>query len=408
MRFLLCGSGTYEILWSLHAALIESGHEAVLALPDVSIDMIDRQIDVVIVLNLFKIPRDTVEMLLDYITTKGKRPLCVHVSLRHPLEEAMAVSNQDVAEIDEWMTRNNAIIWCMCESVTEHCRRLGFTRIIYAPLGLSPWIYGHGRDDGKDIETYKRWMASGDGKIMRQPYSSQKEGELEGVAGDVVNQVLYLGQGWPDDIVGDYAKFDESITREARRVAEAMRATPTLSRLDAMDALSLGDKASDPQWVLNFNQAFKNEFAIKNRVRFIGVLAKSFGRFLSLWGNGWERYGIAARPVSSKPRNFYHLAACCLDVGSLAYDTALFPRTLEILKREGLVMSWRHSDSDRLLGPYRDTLSFDDEKDIEEKVSRILFDPAFRNDVKSSHLKWSFNNLGFSEIIGEIQRLQTR
>lgn len=113
MRFLLCGQGTSEILWSIHAALVDLGHESVLALPDISQDLIDRRIDVLFVLNLFDIPRPTVEMLRVYIAGFGAPPAVVHICLKHPLEEVGARSTEQIRETDRWMTENNISMWCM-------------------------------------------------------------------------------------------------------------------------------------------------------------------------------------------------------------------------------------------------------------------------------------------------------
>ncbi|WP_188260246.1 hypothetical protein [Azospirillum tabaci] len=46
-----------------------------LALPDISQEVIDRPIDAILALNLFEIPRDTVEMLAAYVASVGTHPV---------------------------------------------------------------------------------------------------------------------------------------------------------------------------------------------------------------------------------------------------------------------------------------------------------------------------------------------
>ncbi|WP_448208092.1 glycosyltransferase family protein [Azospirillum sp. sgz302134] len=399
MRFLLCGQGTSEILWSVHAALVDLGHESVLALPDISQDVIDRPIDGLFVLNLFEIPRDTVEMLIAYVASLGRRPFVVHICLKHPLEEIGATTPDEVRDADRWMARQGIALWCMCPGTAEQCSRLGLTRVFHAPLGVHRWVYARRSGEDGRIELYKRWMSRTDPDLVRYPYASMKgEADADDAGALVADRILYLGQGWPDEEVA----ADPALSHTALRVAEVMRAQPALHRTQAMDACGLESMAADPAWTLAFNKAFKFAFAVENRRRFARALRTAFGDRLSIWGNGWDRFGIEAHPVSSKPRNVYHAAAACVDFGSLAFDTAAFPRTLEIIKREGLLVSWQHVDSARLFGPQERDLTFVDEDDAVRTLANLLGDADRRRRLKSAHLDWVFDNLALETILDRI------
>jgi len=407
VRFLLCGQGTSEILWSIHAALVDLGHESVLALPDITQDLIDRRIDVLFVLNLFDIPRPTVEMLRAYIAGFGVPPAVVHICLKHPLEEVGARSTEQIRETDQWMTENDISMWCMCRGSAEQSARLGLTRVFHEPLGVHRWICTSPAQGGS-VDLYKRWMSHGTPGLQRHPYAAMKGPSDTGEAEALVRgRCLYLGQGWPDHIESGREPVPPAVHLHAEAVSATMMERPTLHRLQAMDLCGLTERSADPAWTLDFNRAFTIAFAVENRRRFALAFRRGFGEVFSLWGNGWERFGIASEPVSSAPRNAYHAAGACVDFGSLAYDTAIFPRTLEIIKRDGLLVSWRHADTDRLFGPHEDDLTFTGEADALQVLSALAGDADRRARLRSAHRDWAFEQLALTAILPRIiARLQ--
>ena len=323
-----------------HAArLLCLGHESVLALPDISQDVIDRRIDALFVLNLFEIPRPTVEILCAYIAGFGARPSVIHICLKHPLEEIGARTAEEIRETDRWMVEKRISMWCMCQGSAEQSARLGLTRVFHEPLGLHRWIYTSPAQDGS-VDLYKRWMSHDTPGLRRHPYAAMKgQSDAKDAEAAVRNRFLYLGQGWPDHIESGREPVAPAVQRDADAVSAAMMEQPRLHRLEAMDLCGLADRAAGPAWTLDFNRAFTFAFAVENRRRFAAARRNGFGEVFALWGNSWERFGIDAGPMSPLPRNAYHAAKACLDFGSLAYDTAIFPRTLEILKQDGLLVS---------------------------------------------------------------------
>lgn len=401
MRFLLCGQGTSEILWSIQAALVDLGHETVLALPDISQEVIDRRIDALFVLNLFEIPRPTVEMLRGYIAQFGTRPAIVHICLKHPLEEIGAVNDEQIRDADRWMVENDVSMWCMCQGSAEQAVRLGLSRVFYEPLGIHRWICTAPAADGS-VDLYKRWMAPDTPGLCRHPYAAMKGQSDADAESSVRDRVLYLGQGWPEHLEAGREPVAPSIRRDAESVAAAMMERPALHRVQAMDGCGLADRSADPAWTLDFNRAFTIAFAVENRRRFATALRRGLGEGFSLWGNGWERFGLKAGPVSPAPRNAYHDAAACLDFGSLAFDTAVFPRTLEIVKRNGLLVSWRHADTARLFGPYEEQLTFIGDDEAVRLLSALSGDADRRAGLRSAHLEHCFDALALTAILPKV------
>lgn len=409
MRFLLCGQGTSEILWSIHAALVDLGHESVLALPDISQEVIDRHIDALFVLNLFEIPRPTVEMLRAYIAQFGARPgigpAIVHLCLKHPLEEIGAHSAEQIRDADRWMAENDISMWCMCQGSAEQAVRLGLSRVFHEPLGVHRWICTAPAADGS-VDPYKRWMTPDTPGLQRHPYAAMKGQSDAGSGPDaqasVRDRVLYLGQGWPEHLEAGREPVSPAIQRDAKKVAAAMTERPALHRVQAMDGCGLADRSADPAWTLDFNRAFTIAFAVENRRRFATALRRGLGEGFSLWGNGWERFGLKAGPVSPAPRNAYPDAAACVDFGSLAFDTAVFPRTLEIVKRNGLLVSWRHADTALLFGPNEEQLTFAGEDDAARLLSALSGDADRRARLRSAHLEHCFDALALTAILPRV------
>ena len=79
----------------------------------------------------------------------------------------------------------------------------------------------------------------------------------------------------------------------------------------------------------------------------VQAVSKRFKSHTSIWGDGWGKYIDNFNPHSQTPRFFYHKALCCLDFGSLQFDTPLFPRTCEIMKKGGLLISGVCDDEDK-------------------------------------------------------------
>ncbi|BAI71753.1 hypothetical protein AZL_011150 [Azospirillum sp. B510] len=371
-----------------------------LALPDISQEVIDRPIDALFVLNLFEIPRDTVEMLLAYIATFGRRPAVVHICLNHPVEEIGAHTVEEVGETDRWMERHGVSMWCMCPAAAAQAARMGLSRVFHEPLGLHRWIYLARAADGTS-DLYKRWMSQDAPGLVRHPYAAMT-GDADGDTGEgaINDRFLYLGQGWPDHVAA--APSDPAVAAAAGTVAGIMRDRPDLHRLQAMDLCGLTERSTDPAWTLAFNRAFTIAFAVENRRRFASALRRAFGETFLLRGNGWDRLGIQAGPVSAALRNAYGTAAACLDFGSLAYDTAIFPRPLEILKRNGLLVGWRHGDSARLFGPQEADLTFTDEADTLRVLTALADDADRRALLRQAHLDWAFDALALTAILPRI------
>ncbi|WP_247895110.1 hypothetical protein [Azospirillum brasilense] len=101
---------------------------------------------------------------------------------------------------------------------------------------------------------------------------------------------------------------------------------------------------------------------------------------------------FGTHPVSPQPRTHYHEAAACLDFGSLACDTAIFPRTLEILKRDS-----------PLFGPVEADLTFGDGEEAVRRLTALRGDPDRRWRLRAAaHRDWAFDRLSLERILPDV------
>lgn len=398
MRFLLFGQGTTEVFWSIAGALVDLGHEVAIAFPKDLVSVLDRPIDVLITMNLLDSQRDTVERLVNGISSLGARPLVINLCLTHPLIELRRANSAGVPELDEWLTQNRIHLWCMCPGTTVECSNLGLTSISYFPLGVHPYVYAVDDGDGSGARVDGRWMSKHRADLVRIRYGDVGDTSDTSVEAQVSDRFVYLGQCVPE--VEDTS--DTAVRRAAEAVSDTLRKYPNMLRCQALEHCGLSSEMRDDGWLLEFHKSYAHRHSIAIRREFVVSLARAFGDSLAVWGDGWDEFGVTAHPASTVPRGFYDRAAVCLDFGSLAYDTTIFPRTAQIIKCGGLLMSWRHADSGLLFGPFENILTFTDEGDAISRLSGIKADPDFSRQLRQAHLSYASQHLAFTRILGEM------
>lgn len=93
------------------------------------------------------------------------------------------------------------------------------------------------------------------------------------------------------------------------------------------------------QGFIEYHHQWTLQVPLERRRKMVRFLSKHFHDHITIWGDGWDQYISNSHKTSMAPRYFYNKALCCLDFGSLSFDTALFPRTCEIIKGGGLLVS---------------------------------------------------------------------
>ena len=146
------------------------------------------------------------------------------------------------------------------------------------------------------------------------------------------------------------------------------------------------------QGFMEYHHQWALQVPLERRRKMVQFLSKHFRDHISIWGDGWDQYINKSHKTSIAPRYFYNKALCCLDFGSLGVDIGLFPRTCEIIKGGGLLISGFSDTTTELIRENQFETS-DELLDIVEDT----FDPIKRQTKiekqMSLHSKYSFEKI---------------
>ena len=121
---------------------------------------------------------------------------------------------------------------------------------------------------------------------------------------------------------------------------------------------------------------------------------------------GWDKFISHSYPTSLAPRYLYNEARCCMDFGSTHVVTPLFPRTCEIVKAGGLLISGKSADQTELV----EENQFKTGEQMLEVIEET-FDPVKRNDKlekqKSLYSKYSFDRI-INNVFEQTQEIITQ
>lgn len=118
------------------------------------------------------------------------------------------------------------------------------------------------------------------------------------------------------------------------------------------------------------------------RLSYIKELSTNFENDFSLFGSGWESYGLSYRPVLYKPNlrlYIYRNSIACIDFLSKSGNSCLYHRTIEILNSGSILIQKRSYDSDFFFGEnFANHLTFTSLSSLEILVKK-LNDKEFLN-----------------------------
>ena len=146
------------------------------------------------------------------------------------------------------------------------------------------------------------------------------------------------------------------------------------------------------QGFMQYHYQWALQVPLQRRRKMVQFLSNHFQDHISIWGDGWDQYINNSHQTSIAPRWFYDKALCCLDFGSLGVDIGLFPRTSEIIKRGGLLISGISDTTTELI--------IENQFETSDELLNIVedtFDPIKRQTKMekqmSLHSKYSFEKI---------------
>ncbi|MBF0214416.1 MAG: glycosyltransferase family 1 protein [Magnetococcales bacterium] len=378
MRIILVESGTYETFQTLATQLVAMGHEVYDFCADKTVSQrflseghtiepfLDHPPDLVLTANFFH-ARDVNELIRLHMP--GNFPV-VNLTWGHPVSEIAPLwRNLDgVKACNAQLEKNRVFLWILCPFAAQEYRQLGFTNGFYAPLGGFGYQLAKGH-----LFRWMRW-----GEPFQDPKSAHpSQGPVHDLDPEAYD-LVYLGE-MPDPPPTADPALERLAQEEARRCAlhphESRSASDKLWR-------RLAPNGSIPslERFLQFHRHFFHAHATLTRQRFVHRLAQEFDDKLLLYGDAWIHQGLRAQPRKSVARNhFYQRIPLSVDFGSTSFETCFFPRTIEIVKSGGTLLSYRRPDSSETFGRLLNAPVFDDEEQLIAQVNRLLKAPAERN-----------------------------
>ena len=129
------------------------------------------------------------------------------------------------------------------------------------------------------------------------------------------------------------------------------------------------------------------------RLRLVTAAKRALGRDFVVFGASWSKFDIEAQPANGSPafrRRLFERSRVNLDCGSEAGDSALYPRSAEIITFGGGILQAWCPDSARLFAERVNEFSFGTQDELVELLRERLEEPM---DVRVAREGWLHGHL---------------
>ena len=391
LSVLLTGYGTVEIHRSMFTALIDMGCHVFWDYDPDSTNIFDRKIDFIFHLNLLPLGTEYIDRLRKKLDRQNPDAIIIDMPLAHPVINTVGLKLSTQNETNQFLSTRKIFQWSMCETTIKEWNDFGFINGFFAPLGINTEVYltpkkeapiGNWFNKSSSLVKYSLIEAT-EFENKSDPSISDKTQSL------FENKILYAGvpnSEWQDQIPLD--KGDEIGFLRENFIPNSKEAYKKMSPIKV--------EPGDLRSFIQFHYSWTINVPLQRRRKMVRAIVERFGASTSIWGDGWDEYIDKFQPHSQTPRYFYGSAACCVDFGSLQFDSPLYPRTCEIIKRQGLLISGANGNSNE----YFHETQF---RTVDEMLDLIelLFDTEKRHQMLEKQM--SFNSkFSFERILYNI------
>ncbi|MEG3639844.1 hypothetical protein [Magnetococcus sp. PR-3] len=403
MRALILESGTYETFRTIASQLVAIGIETYVYCVDAAVmqDQLKREghiavpdshtqtIDLVLCANFFRNPE--VSKTADRI--EGSFPL-INITWSHPVSEIPEPwRRQGVEACNAFFKQQRIYFWIPCPFAAMEYKKLGYENGIYAPLPLLDIMLAG--------DYRYQWLQ----KDRVSYFAPSQINFSQAVVNDKqVNDydVVYLG-----DLLKTPPTCSPELQQLALEVAQYCVADTSISRYQSTDLWSEIIPDGSPNSLKAFDH-FHNWFfyhhARLTRGRFVKALVGQLEDRLLLYGDAWIEQGLGGNPKALVERHaLYNQIPISIDFGSTSFETCFFPRTLEIIKWKGTLLSYRRPDTHMFFGQVADAPIFDHEITMAKEVTQLIENPQDRKQrrdtLHSALLKQPTSSSGLQIII---------
>lgn len=362
---ILMGAGTIEILRSMQAALIDLGATVFCRFGQDPFETIDRTVDMLFCLELASLGPERIDLLRRALDRLSPEAPMVNIALSHPIPTAASMGFSSLEEIDRFLRDRRIVTWSMCQASRDEFTAFGLPGGVFQPFGVYPHVYL----DQAGVFTSERWVDRNSGETTL-PYGEVHRlfhAEMpEDIRGAVPGKAVFLGV--------PTLEFEKQLpVHQGAAIDMLRRAFVPNSKGHYAEMLGHRMVPGETGAFIRFHYDWIVNVPLQRRRIMAIELVHRFGERVGFFGDGWDGFLPRSFPTSLTARLYYAEAACCLDFGSLQFDGPLYPRTAEILKCGGLLLSGA------ALG-LSDTVSGNQFKNIDQLSALIerAFDPEER------------------------------
>ena len=390
LSILLTGAGTLEIHQTMLTVLVELGCDVYWQPINLKNEVFDRSIDLVFHLSLLSYGSKYINKLRKKLDKKNPSAVRIDMPLSHPILDSQVLGLVCVSEINSFLRDRKVVQWIHCSVSQKEYKKYGLNTSFFAPLGLDEFfIFKKDR-----TSLYGQWINQ-KSAIMKVKRSQIRDKGLKSFEPLLKNKIVYAGtpnSSWEKILLlnlnNKFEFLNENFLPNSKEIFRQLAGVEI--------------EPGNIRGFIEYHYLWSVYVPLQRRRKMVQILSKHFPEYVSIWGDGWDKYINNSFDSSTVPRKFYDQALCCLDFGSLGYDISLYSRTCEIIKSDGLLISGRSSDATDLVEENQFETSDQLIKVIEEVLNPIKRNEKLKNQ-KLLYSKYSFSKI-LCEVIEEVYK----
>ncbi len=408
MNILIIEQGPLDCMMNLMAGLIKNNHRLfVFHMNAKSIASIQEKIDLVITQSWIGVDPQGQTAFDDL-----KCPI-LNISFGNSIQELTGISGFDIVTFNKMCKSRHIFNWIMCRHMEREYRKLGFANSVYAPWGTSreKAILLH-RDPNRVVFPHEISLLNSEQFVEAQRKALLSSNLLNSAKYDI-KTILFMGVS-PNDVsmkgsldtrlIGiSKSEIDNVIGEYKDDIIDGTSRMEFAGRLGIYKEIFSAPHTRNT--FLKYNQLIflYKRAMLKLRKSYVKSLFDCYGDDFVIYGDGWEQEGVKTFPSDGTGRNIlYAYFPITLDLGSLSYETAIYPRPMQVVSNGGYIFQFRNplnlESNDRLLNN-----SFSNTPDeMIEKIDCMLKDTTFYQSSKALQSKYFYEKYNFSRVFEEM------
>ncbi len=337
LSVLLAGFGTIDIHRSIQASMVEFGCEVLWTVKNPNDKHLHQRIDIVFHLDILSLGVKYINRLRKNLDAHNRDAIIINIPLSHPIISINSLGLKSVTAINAFFRDRRIIMWSMCLTSLKEFEQYGLWGGVFEPLGINDY-YLLTKDRRQLRETWINQKTT----FQKVSYDYAYDPAIDNKETLVKDKIVYAGvpnSSWetllPPNVLSKTKFLEDTFFPNSKEIF--------------LQELNVKIEPDNMEGFLHFHHLWSLHIPLQRRRNMVRLVTENFANHVSIWGNGWEKFITRCHSTSVVPRYFYQKALCCLDFGSTQFDTPLFPRTCEIIKMDGLLISGKSDDRVELI-----------------------------------------------------------